>query len=134
MKLKVFNMGTVRNQQRTAKIPFVQVNAKAGVFTINRAAAELIGVTDGDQVQFLQDEEDPAAWYIEKVKTGGFTIRFKESAGLLFNSTELARIIFESVNCKYKSGRMLLGDRVNSLKGRIMFTLVTASLNAYKGE
>lgn len=136
MKLKVFNTTNVQQLREVSKTPFLQVNLKTGLFNINKAACELIGLSHNDQVQFMQDEDDAEKWYIEKVKSDGFIIREKENVGTgkLFNSTTIARLIFSSVNCEYKSGRILLGEKVTSLKGRTVYELVTASLNKYRHE
>lgn len=136
MKLKEFNAANIQSNKPASTTPFIQVNTKTGLFNINRAACEVVGVKNNDQLQFLQDEENPEEWFVEKVKKDGFVIREKEAIGKgnLFNSTALARLIFKSVNCEYYSGRILIGEQVKELKGRNVFRLVTSSINAYRGE
>lgn len=136
MKLKVFNTTNVKVLNKKEPVPFLQVNNKVGLFNLNKTLSELLELKHNDQVQFMQDEEEPERWFIEKVKADGFVVREKENMGkgVLFNSMGLARLIFQSVKCEYKSGRILLGEKVTSLKNRTVYELVTASLNAYKGE
>lgn len=129
MKLKAFNTTNIATSKVTA--PYIQVNTVTGLFNINKSAADKIGLKDNDLIQFLQDEEQPDEWYIEKVKENGFQVRYKENVGggLLFNSTILSRLIFKSVNCEMKSGRIYLGEKTDNMRGRNVFNLVTASLN-----
>jgi len=99
MKLREFNTeNTVVSRNTT---PSLHINTKTGLFTINKGASEILGLSDKDQVAFHQNEEVPDEWYIEKVKEKGFAIRDSESKNssnsLLFNNTTLARKLFESV-------------------------------------
>lgn len=126
MKLKTFNTQNI--QPTRSSSPFIGINTKTGVFAINRTAAEAIGIKDGDQVQFHQEEDSPENWYIEKVKDGGFTVRLANDRGiLLFNNTTLSRMIFASVECESVSGRVLVGEAIKSGK-QTLSTLITASL------
>jgi hypothetical protein len=131
MKLKTYNTTNIQTLSNQLRKPYLQVNTTTGLFNINKEAAELIGAGDGDQIQFHQDEDEPLDWYIEKVKKDGFVIRFKENVGkgFLFNSSKLARKIFDSVNCTEKSGRIFIGEEIIEGKQKL-FTLVTAHLTA----
>ena len=127
MKLKTFNAETFTNVSRSTK-PFIYANAKSGLLSFNKAAVKELSVNPGDQVQFHQDEETPENWYIEKVKSGGFELRaYGKRDALAFNSSMLARTIFESVECFDKYGRMIIGESIKVGK-QTFFTLITASL------
>ncbi|MCA6489109.1 MAG: hypothetical protein IM551_03680 [Chitinophagaceae bacterium] len=127
MKLKTFNAETFTNVSRSTK-PFISANAKSGLLSLNRAAVKELSVKAGDQVHFHQDEDSPENWYIEKVKSGGFELRtYGKRDALAFNSSMLARTIFESVDCYEKYGRLIIGEPVKEGK-QTFFTLITASL------
>lgn len=132
MKLKTFNPLTtpVARGQHT-KAPSIHVNIKTGLFTLNKTAAELIGVIDGNMVQIHQNEDDPQEWFIEKVKKDGFIVRANSKEGIvfsyLFNNATIARMIFQAMKTDKTSGRVIVGEEVK-VDGHKLFTLVTASL------
>lgn len=135
MKLKVFNSVTVPKVNTKGRVGFISVYFKSGVFSINKPAAAHLGLKENNQVQLLQNEDEPQNWYLEKVTSNGFVLRSsKDSGALLFNSCPMAAELRAAVNCKNKSGRILIGERVTALKGRNVYELVTAALNAYRGE
>lgn len=97
MKLKEFNPENTTSDGRQRK-PGGSINVKTGLFSINGAGCAMVGITAKDQVQLLQDQEDPEVWYIEKVKSGGFSLRGKGDAQLLsFNSSPLIRMLSDSI-------------------------------------
>lgn len=127
MKFKTFNTTNVINAREQK--PSIGINSKVGLFNFNKAACESIGLKDGDQVQFHQNEDDETEWFLEKVKKDGFILREKTNvtSGLLFNSTALARKIFDSVTYTGVGGKVIVGENVTVDK-KIFHTLVTASL------
>lgn len=127
MKLKTFNATNVVMVRSFT--PGIGVNSKSGLFTINRAACDEIGLKEGDFIQFLQDEEEPENWFIEKVKDTGFQLRGKgdEKSALSFNNTTMVRKIFDSVAYVKEAGRLLLGEPVKFEK-RTLRTLITLCL------
>ena len=126
MKLSTFN--TTNAQRYTRTEPFVSF-MKTGLILLNKPAALLLGVEPGDQVQFLQDTENPTDWYIEKVNEDGFTLRRNAAGGLILNSLPIKKIMFESVGYDAAQGKVTIGEQVQMGK-RILYTLVTAKLKA----
>lgn len=127
MKLKTFN---AYNMQKGAKNfrPFITLNIKSGVITVNRGAAELMGIKQGDGVQLHQDEDDPESWYIEKTKNGGFNLRHNKSkTTLMFNNCSLVREIFQSMEYHANKTKISIGEEITVGKQTI-FTLITAPL------
>lgn len=128
MKLKTFNTTNVQSFGR-AQAAFISISSTTGLFTLNKASAELIGAKDGTMIQFHQSEDEPTDWYIEVVKEDGFQIRTssKIGQGFLFNSSKLAHIIFDSVAYTGKGGRVYVGESIKPGK-QTLFTLITARL------
>ena len=129
MKLKTFNTTNIQAFGKANTKPYLQINSGTGLISINKQASDLIGIKDGSQVQFHQSEETPSDWFIEVVKDAGFIVRTKDSYEdrCVFNSTKLARLIFDSVEFTGKGGRVYLGEEVKNGKQKL-FTLITASL------
>lgn len=127
MKLKTFN--TTNTVARIAKTTYIGINVKVGLFYLNQATVEHLGLSDGDQIQFHQSEEDETEWYLEKVKENGFVVRQKEnkSDAALFNNVELSRKIFDSMAYEKISGRVMIGEVVTHEK-RKLYTLITSML------
>lgn len=129
MKLKTFNVLNVQSLSSRVQKPYIQANSKTGLLNVNHAAIELIGLQDGDQIQFHQSEDEPSDWFLEKVSDNGFVLRDKEKLGknILFNSTKIVRMIFDSVAYVGGGGRIYIGEEVKHGKTKL-FTLITASL------
>lgn len=123
MKLKEFN--TENTKARVDGLPSIGVNQTTGLFNINRFACEKIGLGNNDQVVFLQDEETPENWYLEKVKDKGFTCRIKENvtSGRLFNNVSIARQIGISVKID-GSYRILIAGEPTKVGKRILHGLI----------
>lgn len=128
MKLREFNTENTFST-RTRK-PTVSINARSGLFIINRPACALIGLDDSKQLVFHQDEEEPESWFIEVVKENGFSMRLKDKSKALFlNNKEITRSIFASVQLPdKKSGRMPISPEAQLVDKRKLFALITASL------
>ncbi|WP_407512843.1 hypothetical protein, partial [Elizabethkingia miricola] len=60
MKLKQFSKTYERSNR-----PMIRLNKKTGLFTINGACVEKIGLDpEKDLLQFFQDEDSPKDWYV----------------------------------------------------------------------
>lgn len=109
MKLKHFNTANLPKQERGA--PYLHLNSKTGLIRITDQAAARIGLKPGDKVAFAQDEEESGDWYLYK-DPEGFEIRDgnkdNNTYGLLFNSTAAVRLVFDSVDFKGTSGRLMV--------------------------
>jgi hypothetical protein len=130
MKLKEFNTETCVTTRAHTGVPCIGVNVKAGLFRLNPEAQQLVNLKDGDQVVFLQDEEDPANWYLEKVKEKGFVLRMKETSGkgLVFNNRAVAKEIAESVSFTGHSGKCLIAGEATEFKKRQLWGVITGTL------
>ena len=99
MKLTVFNAETMprvyaveRNSQ-----PRIAIGAK-GMFTITKAAADLIGLAEGDLISFAQD--DDGNWYIYK-DDSGFKLRLhSDKKSLYITHKHMGNSIKESFSLK----------------------------------
>lgn len=132
MKLKEFNTENLPVVSRRDTVPKLGIQAKTGIVIFNPPAIDLLQIKDGDTVVFHQDEEDKVNWYVEVVGNSpkGFKLRIKKPTNyLMFNSTSLARRIFESVDFTGKSGSILIaGEPTVYEKKRKLHGLITVSL------
>jgi hypothetical protein len=121
MRLKEFNLVSKYTHTR----PSVGVDAKRGKWNLNVLATRLIGLEPGDQVQILQDEDDPDNWYMEKVADGGFPLRSgdKKNGGLVFNNRGVAR----AINDELPYCRILIAGERTIVEGRTIWGLIKVS-------
>jgi bifunctional DNA-binding transcriptional regulator/antitoxin component of YhaV-PrlF toxin-antitoxin module len=96
MKLKTFNTTNTASVGRSSQ-PVISIS-HGGAFTINKSAAEQLGIAAGDRIELHQDEDSPKEWFISKCTTqSGFAIRQGYDAkGLMFNSSALRQLILKS--------------------------------------
>lgn len=99
MKLKTFNPETTPNVRVANATPHMSINLKSGVFSLNSALCTLLKVKHGDFVILHQDEAEPVDWFIQKVKSDGYTLRGKDGieAPLCFNNTALSKIMLDCI-------------------------------------
>ncbi len=129
MKLKSYNPETLPVSSKGK--PAMYLNSKAGILHISAAAAEKLGLKEGDFIELSQDEDEPQDWYLSKTKKGfGLRNKKKGSAeqGLIFSNKALTKLIFESVEYDQKSGRCLFGAEPVTLKNVDYWPIITASL------
>jgi hypothetical protein len=93
MKFKTFNATVVGGKR--SKDSTISFSSKTGVFRFNNAAACLLTLNEGDQVEFAQDEEKTTSWYLAKTKENGFEVRNKK--GLVFNNSKMAAHLISSL-------------------------------------
>lgn len=132
MKLKSYSTVTCQSKGKDVK-PFIHINTKTGLFTINKAACELIGAAKENHVILHQNESEPTEWFMQIItakKSDGFTLREKHeiSKGLLFNNTSLTRAIADSVEFTGISGRLFIGEKINVKGVGELHTIITAGL------
>lgn len=126
MKLKSYN--TTNTSGRTSKA-LISIS-KTGLFRFSKGAIDVLGIKAGDQVQFLQDEEDPENWYLEIVKKDGFPLRESYNAdlsGLLTNASGVRHHLFNSVAYLGAQGRVYIGEQIENQK-RTFYALITGFL------
>jgi hypothetical protein len=76
--------------KRAARIAFV----KNGVISINKSAADLIGLKSGAKVTLAQDKKEPENWYLF-IDPNGFEVRVSKSKGFIFNHRSLQRAFIQ---------------------------------------
>lgn len=129
MKLKEFNAENCAGLGKRTTSPAISLDTKVGCNRINAAACSLLGLQEGDQVKFHQDQEEEADWYIEKVADGGFTVRKNNNTNaLIFNSTVLAKKNAESVAFEGRSGKCLIAGKPTEFQKRKLFGVLTTGL------
>lgn len=126
MKLKEYNSENCVSLGRTHS-PSISINTKTGLIRISVSAANLIGLADGDQVKFHQDEEEESDWYLEKVPSGGFAIR-EHTGSMIFNNTSLTRKIADSVEFQDKTGKCLVAGKPTEFQKRKLWGVLTSTL------
>lgn len=133
MNLKTFTPDSIPSLRGSTKQPLIGINQKAGGFRINIVAKELMKLKAGQHIIFHQDDDTPADWYIEVVKTGGFDLRERETitpGGLYMQSAGMAQKIFQSVECTHRSGHILVAKEPVVKDKRTLWPLITAKLTA----
>lgn len=119
MALKHFNSATLPSISSRGTAPIISLNMKAGLFGINKAACELLGLKNGDYIGFAQDDEDEVKWYVYKSDKTGFQVREKNNvtSGVLFNNSRMGKLIAASVAFEGKGGKMLVEDKPFTIQG-----------------
>lgn len=89
MKLKFYSEQTLAKKTERSGLPKINFG-KSGAITLNKLAAKLVDLNDGDRITIAQDEEDACNFYIFKDQKNGFAIRSKkiggkDTRGLQFN-------------------------------------------------
>lgn len=129
MKLKSYNPETLPVSSKGK--PAMYLNSKAGMLHISAAAAEKLGLKEGDFIELSQDEDEPQDWYLSKTKKGfGLRNKKKGSAeqGLIFNNTALTKLIFESVGYQEQTGRVLFGAEPVTVNKVDYWPVITSNL------
>lgn len=129
MNLKTYNAENCRASRSNR--PVIGINVKSGVFSINREAADLMGLKSGDKVEIHQDQDNEGDWYLAKSNGVGFPVRMpKDDAArvLVFNNTRLCRAIADSVVYTGRSGKLLVGTDPVTYEKVKYWPLITANL------
>jgi len=121
--------------------PSISINVKSGLFNINPAALELMGIdisVGGGKLKFHNDDESPADWYISVAPahdTDSFELRVngKLGKGLYFNNVTLAKAITGSVDFEEASCRVAIAKEPTDLEGvGKVWVMITAGLKNKK--
>ena len=125
MKVKIFNTENVPTVRKTT--PTIYLNYKSGLISINKSSSELMGLKDGDGVEFAQDEEEPESWYIFKSKSGGAFVLREDNGKFMTNNSGIVRRILDSLSINFScSPRIALEpEKINKVD---MFAILTASI------
>ena len=139
MKLIEFNPETLPSEKSAGQktLPFMSIGFRSGLFSIGKPTVELMKLKPGDQVQIVQDEDEADNWYIEKVKSGGYTLRSKGDAPTLyFNSAPLAKVIAEFMDIDGTSCRIPVAGQPTDFEKRKFYglLLIGAKVKAKKAK
>lgn len=136
-KLKNFDFS--QTSQRRGD-PVLGVNKKTGACRLSKKAAELIGLQAGDRINFSQDPDEPADWYLSKAKKDeGVQLRVNNTASqggsLLFNSANFVEAILNSIEFKENTGSMKIADESEQIGGVEVWPVITRSIKInYRGR
>lgn len=114
IKTKNHIMKLVRIQiQENGKIstPALKFNG-TGIFTINAALAEKLNISEGDNIDFFQDEAKPKDWYITVSKEFGYPILFSKNKKYTvrkFQKRPLCDLVRKSFGISGTCGTFLIG-------------------------
>ena len=130
MRLQSFNPTTLPGFTYAGKAT-IGMNFKNGLFNFSKMAIERLKLSNGSNVEFHQDEDDPANWYIEvhlqDSTSNGFTLRKgKERSILFFNHSHLARLIrdcFEH-DTDPSSAKFRIADEPIDFEGRQFYGII----------
>jgi hypothetical protein len=129
MKLTEFNASN-SSAVRPERPPVIRVNKRAGLISLSKAAVELLGVSVGNGVVFLQDEDSPRDWFICKSNTDvSFVLRTSDKKKQFdFNSSVLAKKILSSLQVReeYISCGFMIQKKAVEIDGQKYFLIITA--------
>lgn len=125
MKLKEFNIDNTTRSRSTT--PHFSIT-KHGLISFSVTACELVALKAGDQIVFLQDEEELENWYLAKVDKAGFVLREAKTSvrGLLLNSSALARQIINALEGEElrSSYRFLIAGKPTEFQKRKLYGII----------
>ena len=129
MKFKEYNPETQPSHRGPLSSPVIRLNVISGTITISKTLCERLKITEIDRISFLQDEDEPENWYIEKTSKGfGLNPVQKQLGTFRFSSTSTVRDIFNSVEFKGKRGNLLVAGEPTKVNGRILHGILTSHL------
>jgi len=133
MKRKVFNQTSVPDQRPTGY--FIRINPKNGGFVFSRELGDMLNLKQYG-VNFIQDEERPSDWYLEKSSdANAFKVRFKKTNSdnryqqYILQSSFLAREILKSAGLPIDSTRLMVASEPIE---KDLYAIITKSANIKK--
>lgn len=98
--------------------------SKSGVISISSQAIEKIGLTAGDKILMVQDEEKPTDWYIQKTEEEhGFVLR-KSTKHLAFNAKSIVIDLLKSLGKELQSTSFILATEPTE---EVYYAIITKS-------
>lgn len=128
VKVKNHIMKLVRiqiDEGRRALSPALKFNS-SGIFTINTSLAETLKLSEGDNIDFFQDQEKPKEWYITVSKDFGCPVTFSKSKEYVirkFQKKRLYEFVRKSFGIAEKNGTFLIGTP-KEFEGNIYYPLL----------
>jgi hypothetical protein len=77
MNLKTYNTETLPARTAQPGVPSIGLYSRNGIFVFNDVARQHLDLRPGEQVQLLQDEDDPENWYLQATELCGCSITGK---------------------------------------------------------
>lgn len=115
----------------------ISFEIKSGLFRISEYGCMMLGLEEGERIEFLQDPVKYENWFIVRSKTTGFELRKKESvtSGLYFNCMALAQLLLSSAaSYNLPSGKVTIRSVSLRYKGRIVWSLDLSPLKVLQSE
>jgi hypothetical protein len=132
MKLKQFNQSNLQMLPRATEAT-VRISASAGLISFSIRAIAEMKLSSEDKLNFIQDEESPTDWYVEKTKDrNGIPVRTRDNR-VEFNNSRLAILILASVKSKMPFGKEVksAGFRIKTkpveVEGRELYLILTSN-------
>ena len=109
--------------------PWITINKKSGLISLNRSLINLIGFKDGDTIKLHQNKKSKDEWYLEVVKgDGGWKPRISKNCNsVAFNSRDIIRNIFESNTYPFDitNAKFLVSNKNLMNGGKTLFFIIT---------
>jgi len=110
MKLKVFDTTTVISP-RNQKNPALTIHRK-GSIRFNRSAVDKLKLQEGEQIAFVQDEEDPSNWYLTRSDKGWKVRKLVSNEMIIQSSLLVATLLpFLQIESDAKSKSVLFAGQ-----------------------
>lgn len=123
MKLIEF---TIKNTDTTPKTPYSVRFSLRSNNAVNKSAAQLIGLLDGDRIVIAQDQHPPNEWYLSKGK-GGWQVRENARGAMTYHTRSLSRSILSSLAIKVATATFFLSEDPIELNGKHYWLIKTDS-------
>lgn len=130
MKLQKY---TPQSYGRKSQFASLQLNVNTGVMRFNSLAVALLDLTDGEHIQFAQDEETHQ-WYVALDKKGPLKVRIhSDQSSFCCNSVDQVKQIHLSVEdtkrqaAEWTSFGVMLGTECVKHDGLKYYELILAS-------
>ncbi len=129
MKLKVFNKEN--STMLVSGEPLVRISVKAGLFSFSKDAGVLLGLNNGNKIEFVQDEETKIDWFISITDSkDGFSCRSdgQKFPRFDFNSRGLTKAILDSIKFKGTGVSFKIQENPVELEGSKYYLILTSKL------
>lgn len=131
MKLKFFNASNLPSIMKG--VPQVRIS-KAGAFSFNIPAGQILGLTKESRIELAQDEENPSDWYLI-VRTSdnndAFPVRvykeYKDHSTYMFSNSTMAKTFMEAIKADSKTAALNISIHSIDVEGMQLFPVITSS-------
>lgn len=118
MELIIFNrLNSSNAKSRKPNLALIRVHSGLGVVYFNATALDVMGVKEGDHIQFVFDPSRPVTWYISKAGAeDGIKIRRSSKSGKI-TSKRIAESIIETYSPDMNNVSFQLSPILTQLEG-----------------